>query len=421
MGIQYHAFNCKLNIFFTLVLIFGLAICTPAHADGTLFTIKDVKVDVTADNAVMAQDKAFAQAQAQAFDLLKKRMVEENEIAQIKTPQSDTLANFVRDYEVTNEKISSVRYIGTYTFRFDPKSVRDYMTGAGVRFTEVQSQSVLLIPAMTYGNDTFLWSARNIWMDAWSRSPDTQGLVPIQIPIGDLMDISDIDDKNILRYQANKLKQMMARYNAKETAIMIAVPDSTLASITGDGARASGRLTIKLYRNDRGYAEHTQDIIFDAQNNESRSDLYARAVAKIYKHLQHGWKNKVATKSSDTQNFTMRIPYRKIQEWSKIKKSLYNVSGIQNVDITSVKQKEVFVTLTFRGSVEHLREAMAQRNLSLGTGYDNGANPLNATQSQLTYDVTYQPYDRDQSFYRASGHVPGQGHKDVETFGVQTF
>ena len=116
MGIAHKSFKSKHRVFFPFIFLFVLFTTSQVWAYDNLFTVEGVTVDVTAENAVAARDEAFMKAQRDAFAVLAKRMVAEGQAGNVGVPDDDTLSSFVKDFEVTNEKLSAVRYIGTYTF-----------------------------------------------------------------------------------------------------------------------------------------------------------------------------------------------------------------------------------------------------------------------------------------------------------------
>ena len=123
-GLLYKPFQALRTVFWTLLALFYLAIVSPVMADNPVFTVEGVQVDVTASNALEAKSKAFEQAQADAFEIMAGRMLPEAQAQQFQMPELSTISLFIQDFEVTKEQLSSVRYLGTYTFRFKDEAVR---------------------------------------------------------------------------------------------------------------------------------------------------------------------------------------------------------------------------------------------------------------------------------------------------------
>ncbi len=393
MGIQHHAFNCKIIIFFAVYIIISLFFVAPAAAYNSLFIVENVKVDVTAKDSVTAQEQAFEKAQTKAFGVLARRMVDEGQVDTVSKPDSLTISSLIQDYEVTNEQLSAVRYVGTYRFRFRDEAVKKFFSVSGVSFTETRSKTLLVLPVFQKNGKNTIWSQSNLWMGAWSRAQLSAELVPVEVPIGDLDDISDIDDAQALSYKRGKLDRMLGRYNAEEAAIMVAVPDIMLAGLALSD-KAAGRLRISIYRTDRARAEFVQDIRLEANGNERVSKFYDRAVKRAFSALQKDWKNKTAVSAAQNELFHLRAPFKSLKQWVKVQNALRATSGISDFSILSVKRTEAFVAFTFRGDARRLRDHLALKGLIMGEGTRNpasqGFTANGRTAPELVYDVGYR-------------------------------
>ena len=412
MGIPYQATNCK-RIIFTVGFIF---LCWlnigQAMAYDSLFVVESVKVDVTAGNSVAAQNQAFDEAQNKAFRILAQRMVVEAQAASVSTPNALTISSLVKDYEVTDEQLSAVRYVGTYTFRFREAAVSKFFSVSGVTFTNVGSKTLLILPVFQRNGSNMIWSEGNLWMDSWSNATLSSGLVPVEVPIGDLMDMADIDEDQALSYERRKLDRMLGRYDAMEAAIMIAVPDKTLSGMDYNSGTALGRLRISIYRTDRANAEHVQDIFLEADGNETVKGIYDRGVASAYEALQKDWKRKTLASAAQSQLFYVRVPLANVKQWVQVRQALTNISGLNDLSVISMKKVEARLSFKYRGDIKHLRDNLSRASMSLGQGYPNGsAHKFTDNQRgapEMMYDLTYRgaPKIQSNNFYRGVESAP---------------
>ncbi len=354
MGIHYQAFNCKFIITLIILSFMGLG---QANADDELFTVGNVKVDVTADNSVLAQNKAFEEAQNKAFEILAKRMVAEAQVKSVATPNSLTISSLVKDYEVTDEKLSAVRYIGTYIFRFRAAAVSKFFSVSGVTYTDTSSEPLLILPILQKDGNNILWSEENIWMKAWGRSQNLVGIIPVEIPMGDLMDVSDIDGSNVLSYERLKLDNMVRRYNSKSAIILIATPDNNAEAIT-----------IAIYDAGGFRAEHIGNINIIVNPEETTKQLYDRAVLQVYSNLQKGFKTKSSSVDVKFKKFKVRSYFKNINQWKNLHKDLSNIEGLDNLSIVSMKRKSAILFFDFKGDADNLREVLSRSNIELGRG-----------------------------------------------------
>ena len=385
MAIPYQASNCKRIIAYSMLILLCFVAAANVQAYDSLFVVEDVTVDITAENSVAAQEQAFEKAQIDAFQILTQRMVEDAQAASVATPDPSVIASFVKDYEVTNEQFSAVRYVGTYTIRFHPAAVSRFFSVSGVNYTEATSKTLLILPVLQKDGQNLLWSEGNDWMQAWGRAALSDGLVPVEVPIGDLMDITDMDEMQPLNYKQENLNRMLARYNAGEAAIMIAVPGQDLQ--------------ISIYRTDRSRAEHVQDIAIEWPEGATRDQIYDHAVLKAHAMLQRDWKRKTISSAAQEQIFHARVPFSTIRQWVKVQQILKNMPGLRDLSVLSMKKTEANVSFTFRGDEARLRESLARTRLSLGQGHQNP--------NGVMYDLIYADRGGEQTppgFYR--GHKP---------------
>ncbi len=417
MGIPYQAINCKRIILLTAILFICFAIVKQAFAYDSLFVVENVAVDITAANSVAAQEQAFEVAQVKAFRILARRMVDKSQLETIATPDSLTISSLIKDYEVTNEQLSSVRYVGTYIFRFREAAVSKLFSVSGVSFTNKSSKPLLILPILQIDGRNTIWSEGNIWMAAWSSANIPNSLVPIEVPIGDLMDISDIEETQALSYERRNLDRMLLRYNAKEAAIMIAIPDIILSQVKSNRSRATGNLRISIYRTDRAYAEHVRDVTIEADGKESVKKLYSRAVLRAHAVLQDDWKHKTVASAAQGQTFLVRTPIDNIGQWVRLQKSLGGISGLRGVNVISLRKDMARLSFDFRGDEMRLREALARSALYLGQGYQNGSaykfTSNMRSEPNIIFDLTYGYKPANMG---ADSSAPQGSNSNIHTF-----
>lgn len=86
----------------------------PAHAQN-VYTVENVKVDISADSPLTAREQAFSQGQHVAFAALSKSLGNPEAGESIDPALLSTL---IKDFEIVDEKLAPNRYAVTYIFRF---------------------------------------------------------------------------------------------------------------------------------------------------------------------------------------------------------------------------------------------------------------------------------------------------------------
>ena len=354
------------------------------------FTVAGVEVDVTAKNAVEAREQAFAEAQIKAFTQLADRLMPEDQRAAFVAPDAGDISTMINDFEVTQERLSAVRYVGTYTFRFNADYVRQYFNVQGVSYTEISSKPVLVLPFYQLGARNILWRETNPWLQAWYRLKDTHGLVPVAVPLGDIRDVASIGDNEALSYQPAGLADMLDRYGANEAIILIATPSN-------GGASDDVGLDILMYRTDRSQPEYVTTLKI-AASEQGVDAMYDQAVVQVRAALQREWKAQTAVSVTQTDNnvVSVRVPFQTMQQWVETRQALNRVQGVAEMRVRSVTPREARVELVFHGGEDRLRLALSQADLVLVT-HDAGPvygayDPMYNTPARKTYDLMLKKY-----------------------------
>ncbi|MBX2834944.1 MAG: DUF2066 domain-containing protein [Micavibrio sp.] len=409
MALFYKLFQGARIVFsFSFLLVFIMGAHISAHANEDVFTVEDVKVDVSAENAIAAREKAFNDAQTQAFQTLAERMLADEGLQGFTAPDVQNISLMIKDYEVSNEKLSAKRYSANYKFRFRDDDVRVFFGSRGMAYTDMSSQTLLILPfyVSASGKGALLWSPYNVWMRAWSETDMDSKLVPMELPIGDLMDVRDINEDDGLNYNPRSLNSMIERYNAGEAVIAIAQAKPELNT-----------LDIQIYRTDRGQPEFVQQIS-QTLRNEQDSVAFSVAVVKVKEALRADWKNRTMIAGSPNgynpygsahkdathtdrgvmagqNHIQVRARFISLEEWTQIKGRLQTVSGVYQTDLKALSPSEAYIDVYFSGDMGRLNIALQQANLRLEGVVQPGANTV--------YDLIYDRYGR---YGRKSSYEP---------------
>ena len=396
----YKRFKAMRIVFYVFCILTTNIFISSSHAaSDALFNIHGVTVDVTAENAAAAREQAFMDAQSMAFRKLAERLLSESQLEYFEMPQGSVISTLVKDFELSNEKLSDVRYIGTYNFRFQGDAVRNFLGANGFAYSDVSSKPVLVLPFYQWGAQTIIWGEQNPWMQAWSNSRLYQGLVPVIIPIGDLQDVADIDDEQALTYDPVNLNNMVSRYLAGEAIIMQASPSWNSKDAASNGATPD-KMTIMLYRTDRGEPEFANRLTVSQADIVGDEDIFTAAVRVCRSHLQNSWKSKTLTSAAQNNNLKVRVKFNTMKEWVETQKILRGVQGVNNMKLISLNQNEANVELQFQGTQDRLKLALAQEDMTLSAssapqqqyGYEYNGYGGYQKADQVVYDLYLNKY-----------------------------
>jgi len=345
MEVIHKAFGPLRTVFCAILL----CLSTAAMADDGVYSVEGVGVDVTAANAVQAREKAFEEAQVTGFRMLAERVLTDQELQSFTMPDVNTIIGMVQDFEVTNEQLSAVRYVGTYTIRFRPNAVQDYLENADIQFTDQARAPVLVLPFYQYGSRTLLWDQNNPFMAAWARSANVQGsLVSTVVPIGDLMDVTQIKDNQALSYDKIQLDEMVKRYEAQEAVILIGEKQQ------------NGNLKVSVYSTENTLPTFIRTVDIVAKSGTPQPMLYDRAVKEVQAILKQDWKQRVAIENAKQSSLKARAKFENVKEWVQLKRTLENTQGINSIRVQGLKPKEAIVHIEYAGSEERLNIILRQ-------------------------------------------------------------
>jgi len=377
-SINNHFIAAMTRLCLCLILFFPLA----AFASDPIFTVENVKVDVTAENAIAAREKAFEQAQVKAFEELTTRMIPDADVATTQTPAPKIISTMINDFELTNEQLSAVRYVGTYTFRFRDREVRRYFAKKGTAVSSVSSKKLLVLPFYNRAGRNILWTPGNFWMQAWNRVPNLAGVVPLEVPIGDIGDVRDIGDGEALTYDPNSLGNLLKRYGAQEAVIAIATPDEELTKIIDPLAIAKGSVTIEIFRTDRRAPELVQQVSATADGVLTRQQLYDRGVTLVRSALQKDWKARTAIPAAPTtRSIRLVAQINSLDDWIGIQSQLKRMSTLDNVVLKSLTPRQANIELRYKGDMKRLNLTLAQSGMEILKTTASDGSPINLLKS----------------------------------------
>lgn len=361
------------------------------------YTVEDIKVDVSASNAVQAREKAFEEAQIKGYKMLAERFLSNEELENFTTPDINTVAIFVKDFEVTNEKLSATRYAGTYKIRYSPKAFANRKTNTADSTNDAaqakappKKGTILIIPFFEEAGYPALWRT-NPFMQAWLNARDNNNAAPAIVPLGDAQDIAAIRDSEGLRYDPQKLLILKNRYRAPQAAILVATPE-----LMPDGTQ---NIAVAIYQAKSYGPELSRQISVKGQVGEGRDQLYGRVIAEINKVFNQTWKRPTAVAGNNqTQQPEQRPPltgpinslvaqvsFNSMRSWVEAKRAMERSYGIRSVNVKSLSPVNATVMIDYQGSIESLRQNLAQNGIGMNDPLTQGAQfGGSATVYQLT-------------------------------------
>ena len=341
----------------TVILSLILFLTPPAlgaepAADNDLFTIDSVAVDITAENAVEARQQAITAAQKKAFDQLKQQLLARRDREAIDALTTERLKQLVRDFTVDNESTAPRQYRALFTVRFDPGAVKSLFDQEQLSYTTVRSDPVMVLPFLQIGERFLLWDDPNPWRDLWFSEKDSPaGLVPHQVPVGDIEDLKDTPDNLLTMANASEnIKRLKDRYNVDRIyAVAVKSKGPPLKPDEGTITRVFqffDGLPVEITRIDSGGGFET-------------------AMNAVKAFLEDSWKTRAETKSGTGGYIQARAFFSSLEAWINLKRQIENITPINRIELREMTQSYANLILYHNGALETLFPSMEGRGLFL--------------------------------------------------------
>lgn len=354
-----HGLSRKAIFLFLYVLgVTIISVTAPANAVTDVFEVTNVPVDATADSAAAARESALSSGQRQAFILLLQRLTLREHHSVLPIPDADTVSTYVRDFSVSDEKTSSVRYLAKLHVRFKSADVRALLNEFGLPFAETTSKPTVVLPVLEYNGALMLWEDVNQWRDAWLKQSISTGLTPLIHPVGDIADIDSIGARHAIDGDTARLQRIAGRYETAPVTVAHAVLNSSAFSDLTS-------LDVYVTRYAGSTEPLTQVMTFSAPATEPVETLLANAAVHTAAFIEDSWKQENLMRAGERGVLAVSIPITSLSQWLGIKRNMAGIAVIDRLDMVLLSRDEVRLNIHFLGDVRQLTTALAQADLRL--------------------------------------------------------
>jgi len=345
-----------------LLAMAGFLLTLPALAQtrsGSVYTVSNVAVDATSQSAVQAREIARADGERRAFRMLLERLTLKQDWSRLPKVTDADLLGLVQDFEVDSERSSTVRYLATLTYRFRPEPVRRLLRDRGIAFAETRSKPLVVLPVLSAGNRAVLWEDPNPWRAAWSRQPLGEGLVPMQVPAGDLAAVQAVDAQQALKGDKDALAAVGLHYDNADVLV-------AQAALAGSGDQRTLQLTTARYSD--GFSNQNWASSIKSEPKESEEDFFARAVGVVVADVSEAWKKATLQQTGEEATLIAVVPMTSLKDWVVVRDRLQSVPAIQRATLLSLSQEGARIEIHYVGDPQQLQLVLSQRDLVLAQG-----------------------------------------------------
>lgn len=306
-----------------------------------IFTVSGIHVDATGPSATAAQLTAIAQGRPKAWAILYKRISRPQDAGRMPKLDDAGLLRIGLSFTIKNERRSTTRYVADVTYSFSPEGVARVMQAEGIPFTQgVQVKRILLVP---YSPN---YSTGSLWTSALSPRRYSSSAVPFALPGAGADALSD------LSFDATNwrdIEPFASRIRANEAALVRVAP-------------GPGHLTITIKRIGAGQLPVRSS--FDvpmlpggaAGTYSSAADAAVHEIEEIWKH---------PPEVAPTGRLTADVHVSSLAQWGAFQTDLASVPNVSAVDVKAVDIGAARIAITYLGTQDQLREALADQGMIL--------------------------------------------------------
>ena len=340
-----------------------LSASTPAIAkmasscDEPVFGAASIAVDKVAATAAEAQQTGvYAAAQAAFRQVLSRLLLSKAERDEFAAGHSyDAFTDFVH---IIEEKNLEKRYIARLDFCFDAGRMRAAMKNAGLKWAELQSPPILLLPVWKDPDGASAWLKNNSWIAGWQDAVDNyQGLVSLRRLPHSLTHERRFRGADLLVGDPIKLAAA-ARIAEAEQVLVVA------ATLDYEGSKRIVDVEVRLF-DKTGQPITTilsqSDIILNKTDIKPLDEIRQTILGQV----EGSWHSANLINNNAEGYLLVNVPVTSVRQWSDRLAALRRVAVIKNVIIRTLDPNGGSVLLALVGSKEALKNALASHDLGL--------------------------------------------------------
>ena len=332
------------------------------------FGVNNVSIDQLADTASEARQLGTRAAAETAFAVVLERLLNDPEkISQfLDRHDLDQFSDFVH---ITEENSLEGRYIALLDFCFDADRLRASFRKDGLRWTELRSPPILVVPVWQGPDGARAWQSDNSWLSGWREAVETSnGLVNFVLLEPTIINERSLRAEDLARANPVTLSLATTLAEAEQTMLVIARLDydgsSPVLTVDGQLFSRDGKLITTLAK------------MVDLPVSSDLVGQLAVARSQILQEMQASWYAANAISGNDTQKMTLILPINSLEEWASRlavfdQIAVFNGYRVRKLDLTSG-----VVTVNVEGTIAAVKNALLAQGLSLVTTEDGNQSVI---------------------------------------------
>ncbi len=329
-----------------LLFVFALLLAVPAHAQTDPYSAS-VSVDVTAESAASARERAMEEASKRALLAVLKRTSTEAAVEKVSSLETPQLMNFISETDVLSETSSPTRYIATLKIVINKDLLKAYLEEQGMKVASDSPAEIIIIPVLKdqKTNAKLLWQKDNIWYEAWAGKIRRKGLYTFKTVSGKNHDLIDADQAIYLDGIA--LNNVSQNYYGNKNIYVLEF------SYIPEG------YNVGISSMENGFIKNIR--IPEKKDGEIFDSAIEKSILEIDDLMRQ---NSISTTSSKS-DISVLYNYQTMKDWLEIEQKLKQTPSVENLAIDAIGNGKVQFKLTLTGGLEGLQRALSKNYLSL--------------------------------------------------------
>ena len=333
-----------ISLFPALALALAVLCLSAQPAAAGPFTVAGVYVDASSASVVEARNAAVAGGRPRAWQILFRRLTRQQDWARQPMPDDAQFQRLITTYYPSNERRSTRRYTADMTYVFNPDAVTRLLQSSGIPYAASAAKRVLVIPmAPTY-------SRGSPWTAALANPRFAHSVVPFSVPVGDAPDMSALGGLNFDTAKWTDVEPVASRIRASEAVLIQPV-------VTGN------KLTVTLRR--LGAGKLPTKTSLEVPLLQGAQSTYPAAADAAVHAIEDMWKSHVAVDFSQKGELVVEVRAASLAQFAGMQDALAGVPNVAGVTVVAMDIGEARLSLSYLGTIDQLRDALAQAGLVL--------------------------------------------------------
>ena len=344
-------------VLFVALLLPGVAARAFEQCPEPQFGIKAIEIDRVESTAEEAQTLGIRQAAQVGFQRVLLRLLRDSAAVSsfMDTHEPDQFVDF---FHISEENSLEGRYIAVLDYCFEASRLRSALRSAGLKWAELISQRILVLPVWLGPDGARAWQADNEWLAGWREAVSgADGLVDFTLLEPTILNERSLRAEDIVAADPATLRRAATVSGAEQIMLVTARLDyagsQPVLAVDGTLFTSSAEpVTVLAKMVDRPVYENLT-IQLD----------YARM--HILSELETGWHSANIIEGGETRELTVEMPVASLQDWVARLEALDAIAVVDSYIIRQLGITGGLVTINLVGTDAAVSNALAAHNLRL--------------------------------------------------------